>query len=119
VTAFKRNGKWVSKFYLDGEQHWVKGGPWARKSHAEAAEQRMRDRLRARRTDETCASFADRWLEQWPRPQASTRKLYAAAAHRFAEHFGPTPLGEVERLSARTWALSVPRRVSQVVGTMY
>jgi integrase len=37
----------------------------------------------------------------------------------FAEHFGPTPLGEVERFSARTWALSVPRYVSRTVRTMY
>ncbi len=34
-------------------------------------------------------------------------------------HFGPTPLGEVERLSARTWALSVPRYVSRTIRTMY
>ncbi|GIK78429.1 MAG: hypothetical protein BroJett022_21190 [Actinomycetes bacterium] len=56
---------------------------------------------------------------EWPRPQASTRKLYAQAAQRFAEEFGPTPLGEVERLSARTWALGVPRNLSKIIGTMY
>lgn len=80
---------------------------------------RYRDRLEARRTEETCASFAERWLEEWKRPETSTQRLYAAAARRFADHFGPTPLGEVERLSARTWALSVPRSVSRVIGTMY
>jgi len=42
-----------------------------------------------------------RWLAEWPRPDASTRALYAQAAGRFSEHFGPTPLGEVERLSAK------------------
>jgi integrase len=119
MSAFKRGDRWVAKFQFAGKQHWVPGGPWRKKSHAQEAERRYRDRLTARRTDETCASFADRWLEEWPRPEASTQRLYAAAAKRFGEHFGPTPLGEVERLSARSWALTVPRSVSRVIGTMY
>lgn len=32
---------------------------------------------------------------------------------------GPTLLGDVERLSARTWALGVPRNLTKIVGTMY
>lgn len=119
MSQFRRGFGWVAKFQLDGEQQWVPGGPWEKKSHAKEAERRYREQLRARRTDETCASFAERWLEEWPRPEASTRRLYAAAVRRFADHFGPTPLGEIERLTARTWALSVPRKVSQVIGTMY
>jgi integrase len=86
---------------------------------AQEAERRYRDRLEARRTDETCASFASRWLEEWPRPETSTQRLYAAAAKRFADHFGPTPMFEVERLSARAWALTVPRSVSRVINTMF
>jgi len=119
MSAFRRGSGWVAKFQLRDEQHWVPGGPWEKKSHAQAAEQRHRDRLNARRSDETCASFADRWLEEWPRREASTRQLYSQAARRFAEHFGPTPLGEVERISARAWALGVPRNLSKIVGTMY
>ena len=119
MSVFRRSDKWVAKFQHRGEQVWVPGGPWATKRHAQEAERRHRDRLEARRTNETCASFAERWLEEWRRPEASTQRLYAAAAKRFAEHFGPTPLGEVEVLSARTWALGVPRSVSRVIGTMY
>lgn len=119
MTAFRRNTGWCAKFQLRGEQVWVPGSPFASKRQAEEAERRHRDFLTARLSDETCASFTERWLEEWPRPEASTRRLYAAAVRRFAEHFGPTPLGSVERLSARTWALTVPRHVSQVVGTMY
>lgn len=115
----KGSGSWVAKFQLNGQQVWVPGGPWPSKSAAREAERRYRDRLAARVTDETCASFAERWLEEWPRGSEATNRLYAAAACRFAEHFGPTPLGEVERLSARTWALAVPRSVSRVIGTMY
>lgn len=119
MTAFKRGNKWAAKFVLDGKQFWVPGGPWEKKSHAQEAEKRMRDRLAYRRTDETCASFGERWLEEWPRPEASTRKLYAQAVRRFSEYFGATPLGDVEKLSARTWGLTVPRRVSGVIRTMY
>lgn len=119
MSVFRRGDKWVSKFQHRGKQEWTPGGPWATKRHAQEAERRYRDRLEARRTSETCASFGDRWLDEWSRPEPSTQRLYAAAAHRFADHFGPTPLGEVERMSARAWALSVPRSVSRVIGTMY
>jgi integrase len=119
MSAFRRGQTWVAKFQLRGEQHWVPGGPWESKSAAREAERRYRDRLEARRTSETCASFAERWLREWPRREASTRQLYAQAVRRFVEHFGPTPLGEVERLSARTWALGVPRNLSKIIGTMY
>jgi integrase len=119
VSAFRRGGGWVAKFQLHGRQHWVPGGPWTTKRQAQEAERRYRDLLEARRTNETCASFADRWLDEWPRPATSTQRQYRDAVKQFAEHFGPTPLGEVERLSARTWALSVPRYVSRTVRTMY
>ena len=119
MSAFRRGGKWVAKFQLRGKQQWVPGGPWSSKRAAQEAERRYRDRLAARRTDETCASFAERWLEEWPRPAASTRRSYAQAMKRFCEDFGPTLLGEVERLSARSWALGVPRNVSRIVGIMY
>jgi integrase len=119
MSAFRRGDRWVSKFQYGGKQRWTPGGPWSTKRQAQEAERRYRDLLEARTTEETCASFAGRWLEEWPRPEASTQRLYAAAAKRFAGDFGPTPLGEVERLSARTWALSVPRSVSRVIGTMY
>lgn len=119
MSAFKRGNGWVAKFQLRGEQHWVPGGPWDTKSAAREAERRYRDRLEMRRTRETCASFAERWLREWPRPAASTRRHYAYAIGRFAQDFGPTELQDVERLSARTWALGVPRNISRVVGIMY
>lgn len=119
MTAFKRRGKWAAKYVADGKQVWVPGGPWESKSAAQEAERRHRERVGAQRSSETCASWAKRWLTEWPRPQASTRRQYADAARRFADHFGPTPLGEVERLNARTWALTQPRQISRVIGTMY
>ena len=83
------------------------------------AERRYRDRLEARRTDETCASFAERWLRS-----GRDRSLLRASSTRMRPGASPltsapTPLGEVERLSARTWALGVPRNLSKIIGTMY
>lgn len=119
MSVFKRGDQWVSKFQLRGRQHWTPDGPWKTRSAAEAAERRYRDRLLARRSEETCASFAERWLEEWPRAAESTRRHYAIAVARFKAEFGPTFLGDVERLSARTWALTVPRNVSKAISTMY
>lgn len=119
MSAFRRGGGWASKFVLRGRQVWVPGGPFATKREALQAELRHRELLAMRRTDETCQSFAERWLREWPRPSPGTRETYRRAALRFAEHFGPTPLGEVERLSARTWALQVPTNVSKPIATMY
>ena len=122
MSAFERpkgSGQWVAKFEHRGELHWVKGGPFKTKGAARAAEKGLRAKVEARRTDETCASFADRWLEEWPRPSVSTRYSYARAANRFAKRFKDTPLGEVERLEPRTWALAVPRNVTKAISTMY
>lgn len=119
MTTFKRESGWAAKFVLAGKQHWVPNGPWPTKSAAREAERRYRERISARRTEETCASWAERWLEEWPRGASSTQRNYRRAAEQFAEHFGPTPLGEVERLSARTWSLSVPRYVSRTIRTMF
>ncbi len=115
----KKRGGWCSKFELGGEQQWTPGGPFKTKTAAREAEDRYRGKLKARRTDETCASFADRWTEEWPRPSVSTRRHYERAMRRFAKEFGATPLGDVERVSARAWALTVPRNISKAVATMY
>lgn len=119
MSVFRRDKHWVAKFQRRGEQHWVPGGPWQTKRHAQEAERRYRDHLEARRSEETCGSFAQRWLDEWPRPATSTQRQYSDAMKQFVAQFGPTPLGRVERLSARTWALSVPRYVSRTVRTMY
>ncbi len=119
MSAFRRGRGWAAKYVAGARQIWVPGGPFATKRSAQQAEQRHRELLARRRTEETCESFAERWLREWPRPSPGTRHTYARAAHRFAEHFGPTPLGEVERLSARTWALQVPRNIAKPIATMY
>jgi integrase len=119
MSAFKRGERYISKFQYQGKQRWTPGGPWKTKREANEAERLYRDGLEIRRSEETCASFAERWLEEWPRRAASTRRSYAEGARRFAEKFGSTPLADVDRLSARKWALTVPRGISDVVRIMY
>lgn len=120
MSVFERRpGEWVSKFQYRKKPRWTPGSPWPSEEMAKAAEDQYRAKLKGQLSDETCASFAQRWPEEWPRKAASTRKLYTQAADRFADEFGPTPLGDVERLSARTWALGIPRNISKILGTMY
>lgn len=122
MSVFERpkgSGQWVAKFQYKGVLRWVPGSPFISKEAGEAAEEIHRDQLKRRRTDETCASFAERWPKEWPRKAPSSRQLYEQAARRFAADFGDMPLGEPDVLMARTWALGVPRNISKIVGTMY
>lgn len=119
MTVFKRRDKWSAKYVKDGKQVWVPGGPWDTKATAREAEYRHRAQEAQPRSDETCEGFVKRWLTDWARPEASTRKQYAYAANRFAADFGQTRLTEVDRMAAFSWAVTVPRRISQVVRTMF
>jgi integrase len=115
----KGSGKWVAKFKYKGKLRWVPGSPFLSKAAGEAAEELHRDRLAHQRSDETCRSWALRWLEEFPRKSPATRALYKQAAKRFADDFGDMPLEEPDLMMARTWALGVPRNISKIVGTMY
>lgn len=115
----RRPGEWVAKFMFRRKMYWVPDGPWPSKKMAAEAERAYRTRVEGSWSDMTCAAFAARWPDEWPRKAASTRTLYAQAADRFATHFGSTPLDQVGRVEARAWALGVPRNISKIVGTMY
>ena len=116
MSQIKRGGVWVSKYQHKGKQVWVPGGPWATKKDAIAAEAAHRERYWS---DSTCEDFAQRWLREWPRKSAATRRLYADAAKRFADQFGDRDLADVKRVEARFWALTIPRNYSKIIGTMY
>jgi hypothetical protein len=54
MSVFKVEGRgWVSKFQYRGRVHWTPGSPWPTKRQGQEAERRYRDRLQARRTEET------------------------------------------------------------------
>ena len=116
MSQIRRGGGWVAKYQHRGRQVWVPGGPFKSKKEAIAAEAAHRQRFV---TSATCSRFADRWLEEWPRKSAATRRLYADAARRFSAEFGDRSLSDINRVEARTWALSIPRNYSKIIGTMY
>jgi integrase len=57
----------------------------------------------------TCAEYAERWLVEHPRPAPSTQRTYGYAVKGFKEHFGKARLAELDRVSARSWALTEPQ----------
>src|SRR3954452_23735713 len=53
---------------------------------------------------ESCAAFAERWLRDYPRAAAASRRTYGYALKAFIEDFGRTRLRDVDKPSARAWA---------------
>jgi integrase len=117
MTAFRRGKAWHAKYVRHRRQVWVPGGPWQTKRQALDAE--AAHRAEPGHGDVTCAAWADRWVREFPRPTAATRRQYEWAARMFAAHFADRPLACVSRLDARTWALTRPRKVAPILGTMY
>lgn len=68
---------------------------------------------------ETCGEFARRWLTDYPRAAAATRKTYRYALHRFREDFAGVPLRDLDKPTARRWALGQPRSNVLVARTMF
>ena len=116
MSQIRRGGGWAVKYQHKGKQVWVPGGPFKTKKEAIAAETAHRQRFSSHAT---CTAFSKRWLEEWPRKSVATRRLYADAARRFSREFGDRDLSDINRVEARTWALSIPRNYSKIIGTMY
>lgn len=55
---------------------------------------------------ETCDSFAARWTRDYPRPRESTNKHNLERVKAFGEDFKGIRLGDVDKPTARKWALS-------------
>jgi integrase len=104
----ERNGRFGVRVYDPGagQKRWV--GTYATKREAKRAE---RDASFKRGSTEraTCAEYADRWLAEHPRGAAATRRTYGYAVKGFKEHFGKKRLAELDRLTARAWALREPQ----------
>jgi integrase len=104
----ERNGRFGVRVYDPGIGHkrWV--GTYATRREAKRAE---RDAGYRRGSAErvTCSEFADRWLVDHARRAAATRRTYGYAVKGFKEYFGKTRLAELDRVSARSWALTEPQ----------
>ncbi len=97
------------------QKRWV--GTFAAKAEAREAE-RDASRRRSVGGRMTCAEFSAFWLEQYPRGAGATRRTYRYGVKDFAEEFGRVRLADVDRLSARAWALKAPQSNVRVVRAM-
>ena len=57
----------------------------------------------------TCREFVERWLTDYPRPAAATRRNYRYGLRGFVQDFGHVRLVDLDRPSARAWALKHPQ----------
>jgi integrase len=114
-VILKRGKSYAVRVYGAGKQQWV--GTYSTLREAREAERRALDRPKLGR--ETCDSFAARWLITYPRPAAASRRTYSYALAAFARDFVGVRLADVDRPTARAWALGQPRANVYVVRTLF
>ncbi|GIK77869.1 MAG: hypothetical protein BroJett022_15590 [Actinomycetes bacterium] len=98
----KRNNRYGVRIYRAGRQQWV--GTYPTRREARQAERLALDSPVATH-DETCDSFARRWLTDYPRPRAATNRNHSYGVAPFARDFQGVKLSAVTRRDARQWAL--------------
>lgn len=113
-----RKGKYGVSVYDKtlGRKRWV--GTFATKREAREAEREVLRSLPARGS-ETCGDFARRWLTDYPRKAAASRRTYRYALQRFQEDFARVRLRDLDKPTARHWALSHPQSNVRVVRAMF
>ena len=93
-------------------------GTFATMRAAKDAERTAVTRSRATRV-ETCDSFAERWVGDFPRAAPATRRTYTYPVRRFADDFRGMAIGNLDRRVARALgeghaAVERPRRPRDV-----
>ena len=102
-SALKRK-RWVGTFRTRAE---------AREAEREASRRRyVGGRI-------TCGEFAALWLDEYPRPAGATRRTYRYGLKAFAEEFARVRLADLDRVTARGWALRHPQSNVRVVRAMF
>ena len=98
-----RRKRWVGTFKTLAE---------AREAERDAGRRRGVGRL-------TCGEFARLWLAEYARPAGATRQSYRYGVAAFADEFERVRLADVDRLTARSWALRSPPNNVKVVRSMF
>jgi integrase len=96
-------------------KRWI--GTFPTKQDAKEAE-REASRRRGTGGRLTCGEFAERWLREYPREAAATRRNYGYGLQRFVADFGRVRLADLDRPSARAWALHQPQSNVRTVRVM-
>jgi len=105
--AHKRGKRWVATGYDRTTKAKRHLGTYSTKHEAVVAESGWKARTRPTGR-ETCDSFAERWPRDYPRPSASTNLHNAERLKRFARGFKSVKLIDLDRPTARAWALKHP-----------
>src|SRR4051794_13804124 len=113
----KRSGSYGVSVYdrALGRKRWV--GTCATLKEARELERREAASLGAV-GNELCAEFADRWLTDYPRAAAASRRTYRYALRAFKEDFARIRLRDLDKPTARSWALRVPQSNVRVARAM-
>lgn len=107
MAIIKRRGKkrisYAVKIYRSGgRQEWH--GTYPTLGEAKEVERRELSKPNSLYS-ETCDSFAERWVEDYPRPRASTNVTNRRAIQPFARHFKGVRLADLDKPRARAFAL--------------
>jgi integrase len=97
-------------------KRWV--GTFATKAEAREAE-REASRRRTVGGRLTCGEFAALWLNEYPRKAGATRRTYRYGLKVFADEFARVRLADLDRVTARGWALRHPQSNVRVVRAMF
>lgn len=114
----KRSGSYGVSVYDPSlkRKRWL--GTFATLAEAREAE-RDGGRRRIGARNLTCGDFAARWLNEYARPAAATRRTYRYAVATFAADFARTRVADVGRPTARAWALRQPQSNVRAVRAMF
>jgi integrase len=99
-----------------GRKRWI--GTFATMREAKAAE-RVASTRRGSGSNLTCGEFAERWLVEYARPAAATRGNYRYGVQQFVSDLGRLRLADLDRPSARTWALAQPQSRVKAVRALF
>ena len=97
-------------------KRWV--GTFATKAEARVAE-REASRRRHVGGRLTCGEFAALWLDEYPRKAGATRRTYRYGLKVFGDEFARVRLSDLDRVTARGWALRHPQSNVRVVRAMF
>jgi integrase len=100
----KRGERWIAKPYVPGRGHVWAGTHDTEAEATEAAIAKIKAEQILPANKETVATFAERWMRDFPRPKESTEDRYRSDAQRFAAEFGERKLHEITVPEARRYA---------------
>lgn len=112
-TDSKGRTRWVARVWDASKPGFRSLGTFDKKGDAQDAITAFYARPRAR-TRETCDSFATRWADDYPRDRASTNRLNRERVSKFGKDFKGVPMHDIDRPTARAWALENPARLGAV-----